>query len=92
MKRKLIAMALCAALAASSAMCTLPAMAESSTEQVLNVYKNNEPATLDRVAPTIDEAGKFILFDASEPLFRIVDGKTTESGCESYEYDEASMT
>lgn len=93
MKKKFIAMVLCAAMAASSAMCTLPAMAEeSASEQVLNVYKNNEPATLDRVAPTIDEAGKFILFDASEPLFRIVDGKTTESGCESYEYDEETLT
>ncbi|MDO5423149.1 MAG: peptide ABC transporter substrate-binding protein [Eubacteriales bacterium] len=91
MKKRLSAL-LCAALAVSTIVGAMPAMAESSSEQVLNVYKNNEPATLDRVASTIDEAGKFILYDASEPLFRIVDGQTVEAGCESYTYDEETMT
>jgi oligopeptide transport system substrate-binding protein len=65
---------------------------ESGVQQVLNVSLTNEPSTLDRVASTIDESGKSILYDASEPLFRIEDGKTVESGCESYEYDEDTMT
>lgn len=63
-----------------------------AAEQVLSVYRANEPTTLDRVASTIDEAGKFILWDASEPLFRIEEGATVMSGAESYTYDEDTMT
>ena len=60
--------------------------------QEITVFRANEPTTLDRVAATIDEAGKFILWDASEPLFRIIDGATTPSGAESYTYDEDTLT
>lgn len=90
MKRKVTATIMCAVLAAGTMICSVPAAADG--EQVLNTFRRNEPATLDRVAPTIDESGKYILFDTSEPLVRIVDGKTTESGCESWEYDEENMT
>lgn len=92
MKKRLFAMALCAVLSAGTVMSALPAAAAEASEQVLNVYKNNEPATLDRTASTIDEAGKFILYDASEPLFRIENGETVEAGCESYTYDEDTLT
>lgn len=84
--KKLIALIVCMALVLSIGMTAFAA------EQVLKVYRTNEPATLDRVAPTIDEAGKYILFDASEPLFRINEGATVPAGCESYTYDEAAMT
>ena len=90
--RKISALSLCAAMTVSSVVCAVPALAEDTDAQVLNVYRTNEPATLDRVAPTIDESGKFILFDASEPLFRIENGETVEAGCESYEYDEDTLT
>ncbi len=91
MKKKFLAAALCAAMALSTVTGAVPAMAEESA-QVLKTYRTNEPATLDRVAPTIDESGKYILHDASEPMVRIEEGKTVEAGCESYEYDEATMT
>ncbi|MDO4297274.1 MAG: peptide ABC transporter substrate-binding protein [Lachnospiraceae bacterium] len=90
MKRKLTAAVIGAAMAVSAMVCPVPAMAAG--EQVLNTYRLNEPATLDRVAPTIDESGKYILYDASEPLVRIEEGKITEAGCESYEYNEADLT
>ena len=54
MKKRLFAMALCAVLSAGTVMSALPAAAAEASEQVLNVYKNNEPATLDRTASTID--------------------------------------
>lgn len=91
MKRITTMKTMCAAVLALSA-CVSVNMGTKAADQVLNVYKNNEPATLDRAAATIDEAGKFILFDASEPLFRIENGVTTPAGCESYEYDEETMT
>ena len=91
MKKHLFIAALCAFTAVSVLAGTFSAAAEEPA-QVLNVYRNNEPATLDRVAPTIDEAGKYILNDTMEPLFRIQEGKTVEAGCESYEYDEETMT
>lgn len=90
MKKTVIAAMLCAVMAVSAMGVT--AFADADGNQVLNTYRTNEPATLDRTAPTIDEAGKYILMDASEPLFRIVDGVTTEAGCESYEYDEENLT
>ena len=92
MMKKISALALCAAMTIGSVAGAVPAMAEGDTEQVINIYRSNEPATLDRVAPTIDESGKFILWDASEPLFRIENGETVEAGCESYEYDEDTLT
>jgi oligopeptide transport system substrate-binding protein len=92
MKKRLAAVMLTVSMAVSSAACTLPVMADEAAEQVLNISLTNEPATLDRVAATIDESGKSVLYDASEPLFRIEDGITVEAGCESYEYDEDTMT
>ncbi len=90
MKKKITAAIMCTLMAATTMFGSVPVMAEG--EQVLNTYRRNEPATLDRVAPTIDESGKYILHDASEPLVRIVNGVTTEAGCESYEYDEENLT
>lgn len=90
MKKKITAAILGTVMAATTMFASVPVMAEG--EQVLNIYRRNEPATLDRVAPTIDESGKYILHDASEPLVRIVNGETTEAGCESYEYDEENLT
>ncbi|MBQ9325205.1 MAG: peptide ABC transporter substrate-binding protein [Clostridia bacterium] len=85
MKKLLTALA-CALLLMALAVCAC------ADGQEITVYRTNEPTTLDRVAATIDEAGKFILWDASEPLFRIEEGATVLSGAESYSYDEATMT
>ena len=83
--KRIIALVLCLCL-------TLGVACTALADQTLTVFRTNEPATIDRVGTTIDEAGKFILFDASEPLFRINNGVVEASGCESYTYDEATMT
>ena len=69
----------------------MAAVGAMAATQEITVFRQNEPTTLDRVAATIDEAGKFILWDTSEPLFRII-GATELSGAESYTYDEDTMT